>query len=639
MKKIYSLLTALLMAALLLPACKREQVAPVQTPAIDVTNNKLDPNTNESGTVRAYVGTEVTAVGFNLDKVGGVKIGGKDAEIVRKDIRTLVFKIPALDLPQADEPAKVRLEVFEQGTDTRVFQYDYFVTIPVTDALISGFTPKSGTVGTEVTLSGRNLTQVPQVSFAGVNGDIQACLDESVTVLVPAVPGSEANSEIAITATWGGGTIDVTAAEKFQLKRPAFTAFTQQYDVHLGDEIVLTGENLDLVDGVKWGDVDLLISEQSATSLTIKVPSSIEKMDPVVQSKELAASFGTPAQKVVIAAALRIDTTPVGPASPVFTSAAPADNNYTAFYLGKEVVVKGENFASIEKFKVDGIEAELTAAATDIEAHFIMPKTITGTAAKEVDLVAVWNGGNELDCGKITVYPFYYTKGLRLRIGSNSKSYYPAENREESFLLLDEGRVISVADWYNTPVDPFAKSGANTVTTAANKVTGSESDYYSVQPYTFAGSNSTNKLTFYDPANTANQLKTHYLDGTTALPTTFGTPVMYFSVLTDETLKAAAVGGTLTDIVTGIPKASAGAPACGAEETSSVWVKGSVLTVQYVSYDYAKNATKPGDNLAGVRKVGLIHIADITCVDANGAAVASREGYIDIDLYWSNVLN
>ena len=39
MKKIYSLLTALLMAALLLPACKREQVAPVQTPAIDVTNN------------------------------------------------------------------------------------------------------------------------------------------------------------------------------------------------------------------------------------------------------------------------------------------------------------------------------------------------------------------------------------------------------------------------------------------------------------------------------------------------------------------------------------------------------------------------------------------------------------------------
>ena len=531
MKKIYSLLTALLMAALLLPACKREQVAPVQTPAIDVTNNKLDPNTNESGTVRAYVGTEVTAVGFNLDKVGGVKIGGKDAEIVRKDIRTLVFKIPALDLPQADEPAKVRLEVFEQGTDTRVFQYDYFVTIPVTDAPISGFTPKSGTVGTEVTLSGRNLTQVTQVSFAGVNGDIQACLDESVTVLVPAVPGSEANSEIAITATWGGGTIDVTAAEKFQLKRPAFTAFTQQDDVHLGDEIILTGENLDLVDGVKWGDVDLLISEQSATSLTIKVPSSIEKMDPVVQSKELAASFGTPAQKVVIAAALRIDTTPVGPASPVFSSAAPADNNYTAFYLGKEVVVKGENFASIEKFKVDGIEAELTAAATDIEAHFIMPKTITGTAEKDVTLVAIWNGGNELDCGTIKVRPFQYTKGLRLGKGCGSKLYtdFDAAN---AFLILDEGVVVSTDVWSNRPIDPACTSSGNSLVVSGNKIAPEkEAEYYACTPYTYLSVTSNTNLQFNNPSNSSSQLKTHRLsDLATALPSQFGTPVVFMGV-------------------------------------------------------------------------------------------------------------
>jgi hypothetical protein len=169
-------------------------------------------------------------------------------------------------------------------------------------------------------------------------------------------------------------------------------------------------------------------------------------------------------------------------------------------------------------------------------------------------------------------------------------------------------------------------------------VTGTEGDYYSVQPYTFAGSNSSNKLTFYNPANTANQLKTHYLDGTTALPTTFGTPVIFFAVVTDATLKGAAAGGMLTDIVTGQPKASAGAPACGASETSSVWVKGSVLTVQYVDYNTASAGNKPGNELAGVRKVGLMHIADITCVNENGAAVANREGYIEIDLYWSNVL-
>ena len=630
----------ILLIALLGISCKREAPQPINTPAINITQKALVPNPDESGALRAYIGDEVTAEGFNLDKVGAVRFDQTEAEIVSKDIKKIVFKVPVLDLPQKDEPQRTLLQVFDADKSTVIFKYDFYVTVPVTDALINSYSPKSGTVGTEVTISGRNLTQITKVTFGGVDGDIQACLDESVKVLVPMIPGSEATRSVDIVATWSDGDIDVTSDEdQFSFLQPVFTSFTQADDVHLGDEIVLTGENLDLVDGVKWGDVDLLISEKSATSLTIKVPSGIELMDPTVQAKELAASFGNPAQKVVIAAALRIDTTPVGPAAPVFTSAAPADKDYTAFYLGREVVVKGENFASIEKFKVDGIEAELTTAASDIEARFIMPKTITGTAAKEVDLIAVWNGGNELDCGKITVLPFYYTKGLRLRIGSNSKNSYPAENREDSFLLLDEGRVVSVKDWYDIPVDQFAKSGANTVTTAANMVTGSETDYYSVQPYTFASSNSSNKLTFYNPANSANQLKTHYLDGTTALPSTFGTPVMFFAIVTNETLKAAAAGGTLTDIVTDIPKASAGAPACGAAESSSVWVKGSVLTVQYVGYDYAKDAKKPGDNLAGVRNVGLIHIADITCVDANGAAVASREGYIDIDLYWSNVLN
>lgn len=627
-----------LLIALLGVSCKQEAPETVNTPAINITNKKLSPDPNESGTVRAYIGDEVTAEGFNLDKVGAVRFDGVEAEIVSQTIKKIVFKIPVLNLPQADEPAKVLLEVFDADKETVIFKYDYYVTVPVTDALVSGFAPKTGTVGTEVTISGRNLSQVTAVRFGTTEATLSDVTDAAVKVTVPAVPATEATSDLDITAVWSGGDIDVTEQEPFVYKIPVFAAYTQTGDARLGDEIALTGENLDLVDGILWGDIALLISDQSATALTVKIPSGIETMDPAVQAKKLAATYGTPAQQAVIAESFRIDTTPVGPAAPVFTSANPAEEGYNALYLGREVVVKGENFASIEKFKVDGIEAPLTAAATDIEARFVMPKTITGTAAREVDLVAVWNGGNELDCGKITVLPFYYTRGLRLRIGSNSKSYYPAENREESFLLLDEGRVISVADWYNTPVDPFAKSGANTVTTAANKVTGSETDYYSVTPYTFAGSNSSNKLTFYNPANTANQLKTHYLDGTTALPTTFGTPVMFFSVLTDESLKAAAAGGTLTDIVTGIPKASAGAPACGPAETSSVWVKGSVLTVQYVSYDYAKNATKPGDNLAGVRNVGLIHIADITCVDANGAAVASREGYIDIDLYWSNVL-
>ena len=60
----------ILLIALLGISCNQEGPAVVNTPAINITNKKLSPDPNESGTVRAYVGDEVTAEGFNLDKVG-----------------------------------------------------------------------------------------------------------------------------------------------------------------------------------------------------------------------------------------------------------------------------------------------------------------------------------------------------------------------------------------------------------------------------------------------------------------------------------------------------------------------------------------------------------------------------------------
>lgn len=632
-----------LAGTLLAVSCKEEYgiQTPVNTPAIDVTTQKLEPAADEAGSVRAFIGTEVTAHGFNLEHVSKVTVDDADAEIVTKEFKTLVFKIPALSFAQNDDPYKVTLKVFDADGESVIFRYDYYVTVPVTDALVSGFSPKSGTVGTEVTIAGRNLSQVTAVTVGGQEATIAAQSDDAVKVAVPAIPtATAAKTGLDIVATWSQGNIDVTATDKFELNIPTFATYTQAGNAILGDEIALSGENLDLASGFKWGDIALLVVEQTATAVTLKIPTGIEVMTPAVQTKDVTAVYGTPAQTVTVVSAFVLDTSPIGPAAPIFSSIENADAAYGAnFYLSKELVVKGSNFATVEGFKVDGITVPVSVESTDVEARFVVPSTISGTAAKEVTLVALWNGGNELDCGTITVCPFFYTKGLRIRIGSNSKNSYPAENREESFLLLDEARVVSVQEWNDIPVDPFAKSGSNTVTSTANKVTGAEADYYSVQPYTFAISNSSNKLSFCDPANTANQLKTHYLNGTTALPATFGTPVMFFAVVTDETLKGAAASGALQDIVTGAPKASAGAPACGAAESTSVWVKGSVLAVQYVDYSYASTGTKPGEGLQGVRKAGYIHIADITCVDANGAAVASREGYIELDLYWSNVLN
>ena len=350
----------ILLASLFIAGCQEESVEIINTPAFD--SSTVSPAANESGTVRAYVGTEVTASGFNLDKVTDVMVDEVKAEIVSQTIKTISFRMPAMEFAQQDAPYNVVIKAFDG--DKVVFTHNYYLTIPVTDALVSGYDPKSGTVGQVVTISGRNLEQVNSVSFNDVKVAAEAFVEikaDVVKVAVPALPAEAGRASVAIKAVWGAGNqIDVTGEQPFTLNVPFFNAYTQSEPAKLSDEIILTGVNLDLVEKVTWGAVELLIAEQAAESMTVKIPTSIEKQDPVVAKAALAAVYGEPAQTVTVAAEFLVDTTPMGPAAPVFASAAPSDNAYSGFYLAKEVTVSGANFASIEKFEVDGIEVELS---------------------------------------------------------------------------------------------------------------------------------------------------------------------------------------------------------------------------------------------------------------------------------------
>lgn len=58
---------------------------------VDVQNNPvinsttLSPMADESGSVPAYVGTEISVEGFNLDRVSHVTLGDLEAEITEKN--------------------------------------------------------------------------------------------------------------------------------------------------------------------------------------------------------------------------------------------------------------------------------------------------------------------------------------------------------------------------------------------------------------------------------------------------------------------------------------------------------------------------------------------------------------------------
>lgn len=650
MKNIWKGMAALLAGAALLTACGDDSTEPDgHVPAIDVTTRKLAPDATgsngESGTTRAYVGTVVTAEGFNLDQVGDVTFDGVSAEIVEQTIKTLKFKVPVLDLAQRDDSYRTDLLVLDR-TGNIVFRYEYYVTVPVTDALASGYSPAEGTVGTVVTIEGRNLEQVTEIRFADrtILSDaftevVAGAEKSSVSFAVPAGNYAAGESEVAIAAVWGGvNEIDVTGEVLFRMQTPRVDPLQQPEGTNslIGDEVTMTGEYLDLLSEIGWGDSELIVLEQTASMLKVKFPSSINPTDPVVATADIAAVYGEPAQRTVLAAAWRLDTTPQGPAKPVLKEMTAEDGK---FYLGKKVTVKGENMASVEGFFVDGVAAELAGEPNDVQAEFIVPDGVTFTEASEVAVEVVYGGGTKVDFGTATVYPFYYYKDVMLGSGSSSvKNYpYPEYAWTNAFFLPDSGEVISTDTWVNEAVDAFARlSASNAAITSANtlnKASVTAEQYYGVQPYIFLSAASNGKLAFQNPANSASQLKTHrYEEGKTAVSSTFGTPIIFYNVLKEGTTFDAVKAGEFTSMTEIEKVAGTSAPAFG---TSNQFVAGDVIAVQYVTY--TKGAKPAADE--DICKQGYMVVKEVTCGDAAAGTATDLNGHVKFDFYWSKTLN
>lgn len=213
------------------------------------------PQVSEPVTGNVQAGQELTITGSNFMYVNHIEIPG--AEISKFEINeegtTLTFTLPPqLQLGEIILVAKSGEEI-PAGTIQ--------VKVP-TDLSVR---PSPVKAGQTLTISGKDMDMVTGVSLpVSGNVELSSITSESVSFTVPA-EAQEGN----ITLNLDNG-VSITVA--YTLVKPVVTSYNAE-SVAVGDDLVISGTNLDLVTGVTFGgnvSVDVTASQES---IKVTVPS------------------------------------------------------------------------------------------------------------------------------------------------------------------------------------------------------------------------------------------------------------------------------------------------------------------------------------------------------------------------------
>jgi hypothetical protein len=199
-------------------------------------------------------GAELTITGANLDLVEKVIFGGsKDAgEFTLEGLTTITVTTPA-DAQDGAVTVVAYSGVEVPSTETLT------LTVP-TEVVIDPAIVKNGS---QATITGNDLDLVTAITFGDVGVDAWTYDEGTITLTIPA----EAAAEAATLVLASTKTVDIAVT----YVTPVITSIDPT-SLTAGDNLTITGTDLDLVSAVKIGDNNCVIESQSETSITVATP-------------------------------------------------------------------------------------------------------------------------------------------------------------------------------------------------------------------------------------------------------------------------------------------------------------------------------------------------------------------------------
>ena len=143
------------------------------------------------------------------------------------------------------------------------------------DPQIIEFTPTSGKFGQEITVKGEFLRDIQKATIGGVEATIRYKLSQQEIVIV--VPANAGNGKIVLSTKEK----KTESEQSFTIVYPVPQVKNVPAGAHVGDQIEIQGENLDIVSKVCFGDKEASISYQSEREIVATIPFVITDTAPI----------------------------------------------------------------------------------------------------------------------------------------------------------------------------------------------------------------------------------------------------------------------------------------------------------------------------------------------------------------------
>ena len=334
---------------------------------IDVGSGPPLPIVSSFTPASGVVGVEVTIGGNYFNGVSSVKFNGTAAASYTVDSSTQI----RATVPAGATTGKISVTA-SAGSGTSANNFTVLQPPPT----IASFTPASGLVGLEVTISGTNFINVSDVDFNSVNAASYTI--DSATQIRATVPATATTGKVSVTTP--GGT--AVSTNDFTVPPPTIASFNPPSGV-VGSEVTITGSNFTGASNVKFNTT-------TAPTYTVDIATQIRATVPT------GATTGKLSVTTIAGVAQSIDdftvTLPPPPSVASF--------NPTSGIESTTITITGTNFTGASSVKFNNLAASTFTvnSATQIVAN-------VPTGATTGPISVTHTGGTGASVDNFTVLP------------------------------------------------------------------------------------------------------------------------------------------------------------------------------------------------------------------------------------------